>query len=429
MKPIATDPQLFVTNRNRLRGLLPKNSIVVVNSNDILPTNADGTTTHFQNADLYYLTGILQEESILVIAPDAFEEKNREILFLREPNELALIWEGHKLSKEEARQISGISTIKWLTDFPTVFRSLMCEGEQVFLNSNEHARAVDEVETREWRFLKECQRRYPLHQYQRLARLMHQLRVVKQPQEIELIRKACEITGKGFRRLLSFVKPGVNECEVEAELIHEFTRHKGCWAYNPIVATGVNNCVLHYNTNDQVCQDGQLLLLDVAAGYGQYASDLTRTIPVSGRFTPRQRAVYDAVLRIYREILRQMRPGKTTRDLRKETERLAEEELLSLGVLKSADVKQQDPDDPLVRKYFMHGVAHGLGLDVHDVGFPRAPLAPGWVLTCEPALYLREEGFGVRLENDVLVTEGDPVDLMADIPIEADEIESLMARR
>ncbi len=428
MKPIATDPQLFIGNRNRLRGLLPRNAVVVVHSNDILPTNADGSMGHFQNADLYYLTGILQEESILVIAPDAYEEKNREILFVREPNELATIWEGHKLSKEEATQISGIQTIKWLADFPTVFRSLMCEGEHVFLNSNEHARAADEVETREWRFTRECQRRYPLHQYHRLARLMHPLRSVKQPQEIELIKTACEITGKGFRRLLSFVKPGVNEAEVEAELVHEFTRHKGCFAYNPIIATGVNNCVLHYNVNDQVCQAGQLLLLDVAAGYGQYASDLTRTIPVSGKFTPRQKEVYNAVLRIFNEIVRQMRPGKTTRDLRKETERLAEQELLGLGLLKSADVAKQDPDNPLLKKYFMHGVSHPMGLDVHDVGFPSAPIAPGWVLTCEPALYIKEEGFGVRLENDILVTDGDPIDLMADIPIEADEIEALMAK-
>jgi Xaa-Pro aminopeptidase len=429
MKPIPTDPNLFISNRNRLRGLLPKNSVAIVHSNDILPTNADGSLPHFQNADLYYLTGILQEESILVIAPDAFEERNREILFLREPNELALIWEGHKLSKAEGTQISGVRTIKWLSDFPTVFRQLMCESEHVFLNSNEHARAADEVETREWRFTRECQRKYPLHQYHRLARLMHTLRVVKQPQELELIRKACEITGHGFRRLLSFVRPGVNECEVEAELIHEFTRHRATWAYNPIIATGVNNCVLHYNVNDQVCQEGQLLLLDVAAAYGQYASDLTRTIPVSGRFTPRQRAVYDAVLRIFRGVRSLMRPGRTTRDLRLETEKLAEQELLSLGLLKPEEVARQDPENPLLKKYFMHGVAHPLGLDVHDVGFPRAPIAPGWVLTCEPALYIREEGFGVRLENDILVTEGEPIDLMADIPIEADEIEDLMARR
>lgn len=428
MKPIATDPQLFVSNRARLKGLLQKNSVAFVHANDILPTNADGTMPHHQNADLYYLSGILQEESILVIAPDAFEESNREVLFLREPNELALIWEGHKLSRDEAREISGVKTIRWLSEFPTAFRQLMCESEHVYLNSNEHARAADEVETREWRFTRECQHRYPLHNYQRLARLMHPLRAVKQPQEVELIRKACEITERGFRRVLGFVKPGVNECEVEAEFIHEFTRHKGCWAYNPIIATGVNNCVLHYNVNDQVCQDGQLLLLDVAAAYGQYASDLTRTIPVNGRFTPRQRQVYDAVLRIYREIRSQMRPGKTTRDLRKETERIAQEECIQLGLFTADDVKNQNPDSPLVKKYFMHGVAHGLGLDVHDVGFPSAPLAPGWVITCEPALYIREEGFGVRLENDVLVTDGEPIDLMETIPIEPDEIEALMAK-
>ncbi|MFN5296940.1 MAG: aminopeptidase P family protein [Planctomycetaceae bacterium] len=427
MKPIAIDPQLFVGNRERLRGLLPPKSVVVVNANDILPTNADGSLPHVQNADLFYLTGILQEESILVLAPDAYEEKHREILFVREPNELALIWEGHKLSKAEATGISGIRTVKWLAEFPTVFRSLMCEAEQVWLNTNEHARAADEVETRELRFLRACQRQYPLHQYRRLARLVAALRVVKQPQELELLRTACQITGLGFRRLLKFVKPGVNECEVEAELAHEFLRHKGGFAYNPIIATGANNCVLHYNVNDQVCEAGQLLLLDVASAYGQYNADLTRTIPVSGRFTPRQRQVYDAVLRIFRGVVEQMRPGKTTRDLRQLTERLAERELIELGVLKAEEVARQDPEAPLLRKYFMHGVAHPLGLDVHDVGAPAAPIAPGWVLTCEPALYLREEGFGVRLENDILVTESAPIDLMVDIPIEADEIEALMA--
>jgi len=429
MKPVPTKSDLFTLNRDRLRKLLPKNSLVILNANDVMPTNADGTMGHLQNSDLFYLTGIHQEETMLVLAPDAFDAKQREVLFLREPNEHLAIWEGHKLTKEQATKISGIKQIKWLSEFPTVFRQLMCESDQVFLNTNEHYRAVPEVETRDARFIRDCQQRYPLHSYRRLAPLMHELRVVKSQHEIELIQEASRITGKGFRRVLKMTKPGVNEAEIEAVFAHEFIRNLGCFAYPPIIASGANNCILHYNQNDQVCRKGELVLLDVAAGFGNYMSDLTRTIPVSGRFTRRQRQVYDAVLRVFRQMVKAMVPGKTILDLRKETEELTAKECVDLGLLKPAQVRKQDPDNPAVKKYFMHGVSHPIGLDVHDVLYARQKIAPGWVLTCEPAIYIREEGFGIRLENTIVVTETGQADLMADIPIEAEEIEALMGRQ
>lgn len=428
MKPPSLTCQVFTANRERLRLLLPANALAVVNANDLLPTNGDATLRMQANSDLYYLTGISQEESILVMAPDAFEEKQREILFLREPNPHLATWEGHKLSKEEASRISGVRQVKWLSEFRAEFHKLMCEVEHVFLNSNEHKRAVVEVESRDARFVCDCQARYPLHQYHRLARLLHRLRVVKSPEEVEVIRYACRVTGRAFRRILRRVRPGFGEYEVEAEFAHEFLRHRCDFAYPPILASGRNSCVLHYNTNDQVCRAGDLLLLDVAAKYPPYNSDLTRTIPVSGRFSRRQRKVYDAVLRVERALTEAAVPGKLHRDWQKEAEAAIEKELIDLGLLSLRAVRRQDPDQPLLKKYFMHGLGHPIGLDVHDVGVLSEPFQPGWVLTVEPGIYIPEEGFGIRLENTVLLTEKTPVDLMADIPIEADEIEELMNR-
>ncbi|MCP5517747.1 MAG: aminopeptidase P family protein [Verrucomicrobiales bacterium] len=417
---------LFTRNRDRLRRLVRRNSLVVVNANDVLPTNADGSLVMVPNSDLFHLSGIEQEESILLLAPDAFDEKQREILFLREPSEHLRIWEGHKLSREEARQISGIQEVRWLSEFPTVFHQLMCEVESVYLNSNEHRRAVVTVETRDARFIRECQARYPLHHYHRLARVMHALRVVKSDAEVKLIRHACGITRQSFLRVLQFVKPGVNEMEVEAEFAHEYVRQGARFAYSPIIAAGANSCVLHYLANDQVCRKGDVLLLDVAASYANYNSDLTRTIPVGGRFTRRQKQVYQSVLRVLRAMIKSTTVGTLHRDWQKEAEGLLQEELLRLGLLKPRDIKRQDPDKPAMKRYFMHGLGHPIGLDVHDVGFLSEPFAPGWVLTVEPGIYIPEEGFGIRLENDVLVTRDGPVDLMADIPIEAGEIEDLM---
>jgi Xaa-Pro aminopeptidase len=422
------DPTLFQSNRANLAKLMLRNSLAVVNANDLLPANADATLPMQPNTDLFYLTGVEQEESILLFYPDADDEKLREVLFLREPNELLTIWQGHKLSRDEARALTGIKNIQWLADFPALFHRLMCECEHLYLDSNEHKRAVVETETREARFVRDCQARYPLHSYQRLARLMHPLRAVKSPIEVELIRQACALTAKGFRRVARFVKPGVTETQVEAEFAHEFIRGGGKFAYPPIIASGANACVLHYLDNDQPCRQGDLLLLDVAAGRANYQSDLTRTIPVSGRFTRRQRQVYNAVLRVFRQCVAGLVAGKLHKDWQKEAEVFTEKELVDLGLLRPADIRKQDPDKPAFKRYFMHGVGHPIGLDVHDVGFTTQPMQPGWVLTCEPGIYIREEGFGIRLENDILITEHGPVDLMADIPIEAGEIEALMNR-
>jgi Xaa-Pro aminopeptidase len=418
-----------VNNRANLRKLMLPNSLAILVANDILPTNADGSLPLRQNSDLFYLSGVDQEETILLLYPDAHEEKMREILFVRETNEQVAIWEGPKLSKEEARKTTGIQRVEWLTEFPALFRRLICECDHVYLNSNEYKRASVEVETREMRFLKETQARFPLHDYQRLARLMHRLRAVKSEPELELIREACAITKAGFLRACRVVKPGVTETRVEAEFAHEFIRRGGNFAYTPIIATGKNACALHYIKNDATCRNGQLLLLDVAASYANYNSDLTRTIPVNGRFTRRQRQVYNAVLRAMRACTAAAVPGKLPKDWQKESEAIVEHELLELGLLKKSDIRKQDPDKPALKKYFMHGIGHPLGLDVHDVGLTVEPFQAGWVLTVEPGIYIPDEGFAVRLENDILVREGGNLDLMADIPVEADEIEELMQRR
>jgi Xaa-Pro aminopeptidase len=428
MRYRSIDPNLFINNRARLKKLLLPNSLAVLNANDILPTNADGSLGLRQNSDLFYLTGVDQEESILLVYPEADDEKFREILFLRETNDLIATWEGHKLTKDEARALTGVQRVEWLSEFPGIFRRLMCECDHVYLNSNEHKRAVVEVASRDARFVARTQTEYPLHNYQRLAKVMHQLRVVKSDEEIKLLRQACEITDAGFRRVARFVKPGVTETEVEAEFAHEFIRRGGGFAYTPIVASGKNACVLHYIINDQVCRKGDLLLLDVAASYANYNSDLTRTLPVSGKFTRRQKQVYNAVLRVLRASTKGLTVGRLVKDWQKEAEQLIEAELLDLGLLTPQQIKEQDPERPALKKYFMHGVGHPLGLDVHDVGHTTKPMQAGWVMTVEPAIYIRDEGVAVRLENDVLVTEQGPVDLMADIPIEAGDIEELLRR-
>lgn len=428
MRYSPIDSKLFIENRNRLKGLLLPNSLVVVNANDVLPTNADGSLPLIANSDLFYLSGVEQEQSILVLYPDADDEKHRELLFLRETNEELAIWEGHKLTKEEARKVTGIQQIHWLQDFPRLFHRLMCECEHVYLNTNEHKRAVIEVETRESRFVSDTQRRYPLHDYQRLARLMHQLRVEKSELEVKLIRQAAQITKKGFERVLRKVKPGISETQIEADFAYEFIRHGGRFAYTPIIASGKNSNVLHYIANDQVCRKGDMLLLDVAASYANYNADMTRTIPVNGRFSRRQKQVYNSVLRVLRASSAGLSAGKRWKEWQKEAEQLIEKECVDLGLLSTKDIKNQDPDKPAVKKYFMHGVGHPLGLDVHDVGLVTEPMQEGWVMTVEPAIYIPEEGFAVRLENDVLIRSSGNIDLMADIPIEAGEIEELMNR-
>jgi len=430
MKYAPIGKELFVQNREKFTQLLKPKSLAVFNANDIMPTNADGSMAFRQNNDLFYLSGIDQEESILLIFPDTQEAKHREILFLRETNEHIAIWEGHKFTKEEAREISGIQTIYWLSQFHTVFSTLMAECEYVYLNTNEHTRATIEVETRDARFIRFCQQKFPLHRYERVAPLMHHLRTIKSYKEVELIQKACDLTEKGFRRVLQFVKPGVAEYEIQAEYAHEFLRHGAGFAgYEPIIASGTNACVLHYTENNQVCKDGDLLLMDVAAGYANYHADMTRTIPVNGRFTQRQKEVYNAVLRVMRQASKLLVTGNLWDEYHQEVGKIMTGELIGLGLLNANDVKSQPEEAPLYKKYFMHGTSHFLGLDVHDVGSKYRRFEPGMVFTCEPGIYIREEGIGIRLENNILITQSGNVDLMQNIPIEAEEIEELMSRR
>ena len=419
--------RLFCGNRQRLTAQLLPNSIAVVNANDILPTSADGSLPMHANPDLFFLTGISQEQTILLVSPNVQNETLREVLFVREPVPHLKIWEGDKHSKEEAQRISGIQNVRWLAEFPNLFHKLMCEVEHVYLNSNEHPGAALEVASRDARFVQRTISNYPLHQYHRLARILHDLRAVKSEQETDLIGHASAITRKGFLRVLRRVKPGMNECEVEAEFAHEFIRNGARFAYPPIIAGGANSCVLHYVQNNQPLRKGDVLLLDVAAKYANYNSDVTRTIPVSGKFTRRQRRVYDAVLRAMRAVVKTAVKGKLHCEWLKEADAIVAHELLELDLLKKRDL--QDPDRKALKKYFMYGVGHPLGLDVHDVQLADRPFAPGWVLTVEPGIYLPEAGFGIRLENDILVTENDPIDLTENIPIEAEEIEDLMRRR
>ena len=428
MRHAPIPARLFTTNRHRLRDRLPPRSVVVVNANDIPPTNADGTAVPAPNSDLFYLAGVEQEESILLLAPDDPDEKQREVLFLRETSEHIATWEGHKLTMDEARRVTGIDNVRWLSDFPAVFRTVMGSADEVWLNDNEHSRAAAEVETRDRRFIAWCRRTYPLHTYRRLAPVLHGLRWVKQPGELRLIREAARITTDAYRRVARFLKPGVMEYEVEAEFAHEFIRQRATFAYTPIVASGRNGCVLHYLQNDQPCRKGDILLLDVAAAYANYNADVTRALPVSGRFTRRQRQVYQAVLRVLRRSVAALVPGKQHRAWQKEAEAFMQEELLRLGLLKPADLRRQSPDRPAVKRFFMHGIGHSLGLAVHDVNNAGTPFAAGTVMTVEPGIYLPDEGFAIRLEDDILITEQGPVNLTSDIPLEPDDVEAAMAK-
>lgn len=421
--------ELFKLNRKRLIKELKPGSVAVFNANDIMPTNADGTMRFRQNSDLFYLTGVDQEETILVLCPDYPDRKFREVLFVRETNEQIATWEGHKLTKEEAREVSGIETILWTSDFQRIFNTMMVMGgvDQVYLNTNEHYRADVLVESRDSRFIKWCKEKYPLHQYTRIAPLMSKLRAVKSRYELEQMQEACNITEKAFRRILKFVKPGVKEYEIEAEFVHEFVRNgsRG-FAYEPIIASGANSCVLHYIENNKACKPGDVLLLDVGAEYANYNADMTRTIPVSGKFTKRQREVYNAVLRVKRAAYKLLRPGTVYFDYHKEVQRVMEGELLKLKLIDKTDIKNQKPERPVVMKYFMHGTGHHLGLDVHDTGNMFDKMKEGMVWTVEPGIYIREEGLGIRLENNVVITKTGVKDLMKHIPIEAEEIEDLM---
>ena len=428
MKYDAISKELFTKNRTKFTIQMKPNTLAVFNSNDIFPISADSTMPFQQHRDIFYLSGVDQEESILVLFPNAQNENHREILFLKETNETIAVWEGEKLTKSSAFELSGIQTVYWLQQFDTIFNQLMSEAEGIYFNLNEHLRADTQVETREDRFIKQCKSKYPAHAVFKSAPLLHKIRSVKEQEELQLMQTACNITKKGVERLLKFIKPGVWEYEIEAELAHEFlwNRSKG-FAYTPIIASGKNACVLHYIENNNRCLDGDLILLDVGAEYANYASDLTRCLPVNGKFTDRQKAVYNAVLHVKNEAQKLLVPGTLIPEYHQEVGRIMENELVKLKLIDQTDIKNQDPNWPAYKKYFMHGTSHFLGLDTHDVGLFHQPIQAGMVFTCEPGIYIPEEGLGIRLEDDLVVQDnGVPFNLMQSIPIEVDEIETLM---
>jgi Xaa-Pro aminopeptidase len=425
MKYTRLPSAVFTKHRQRFMAKLKPNSIAVFNANDIYPISADSTLPFEQHRDLFYLTGIDQEETILILCPDAKDPKHREMVFVRETNAHIAVWEGHKLTKSEAAAVTGIDHVQWTTDFEASFLELAKQAENIYINTNEHYRAKVETQTREDRFIEWCKQQFPKKNYEKSNFILQGLRGVKDPEEIAHIQQACDITEKGFRRILGFVKPGVWEFEIEAEFSHEFlsNRSKG-FAYTPIIASGANSNVLHYIENSQQCKAGELILMDVGAEYGNYASDMTRTIPVSGRFTPRQRAVYEAVLKVKDEATMLLIPGVLWKDYHVEVGKLMSSALVDLGLLAKKEVSD---NTEAYKKYFMHGTSHHLGLDTHDYGLLDEPMETNMVFTVEPGIYIPDEGFGIRLEDDVVVqATGAPVNLMTNIPIDPDEIEALM---
>lgn len=427
MKYLPVNEHLFTNNRKNFVSRIKPASIAIFNSNDEFPRSGDQTFVFKQNADFFYLTGIDQEQSILVLFPDCPNSLYKEVLFLRQTNEHIAVWEGHKYTKEEARKTSGIETIYWLNEFDTILHSIINYADNVYINTNENDRFGFSVPYRDLRMLDELRVKYPLHHYERSAPIMRDLRVVKSDIEVELTKKACAITRDAFIRTLKFVKPGVTEYEIEAEVTHEFLRQRATGhAYTPIIASGKNAIVLHYIENNQVCNDGDVILLDYGAEYANYNADMTRSIPVNGRFTKRQRDVYNAVLRVMREATKLIVAGAVWNDYHDEVGKIMTNELIGLGLLDKHDVEKQDPKMPAYKKYFMHGTSHHLGLDVHDFASRYKPFEVGNILTCEPGIYIPQEGLGIRIENNILITKGGNTDLMADIPVEADEIESIM---
>ena len=429
MKYEAIPNSLFIKNRKKFVKRMKPKSLAVFNSNDIYPIGADSVLPFEQDRDIFYLSGADQEETILILFPDAIDSKHREILFVRETNDHIAVWEGEKLSKEKATEISGIQTVYWLNQFDSVFFDLMTEADILYLNTNEHYRQAVETETREARFVKKVKKEYPAHQVAKSNSILQEIRGIKEPEEIELMQAACDITEKGFRRVLDFVEPGVWEHEIEAELLHEFVRNRSKgFAYPPIIASGNNANVLHYLENNKECQSGDLILMDTAAEYANYSSDLTRTIPVNGKFTKRQKAVYEAVLRVKEEATKMLVPGTLWAEYHKEVGKIMTSELIGLGLLDKADVQRQNEDKPAYKKYFMHGTSHHIGLNTHDYGALKTPMKANMVFTVEPGIYIPEEGLGIRLEDDVVIQEsGEPFNLMENIPIEVGEIEELMS--
>jgi len=427
MKYPAPEASLFILNRNNFNKQLKPKSVAVFNANDEQLRSGDQNFIFRQNPDLFYLSGIDQEQTILLLFPDCPNPLYKEVLFLRQTNEHIAVWEGHKYTKEEARKVSGIQQVFWLEEFWNVLQSIIHYADHIYLNTNENDRYVHTVPYRDLRFIQELKERYPLHQYERSALIMRNLRPVKSAVEVELTKKACQITRDAFVRVLKFTKPGVNEYEIEAEIIHEFIRQGATGhAYNPIIASGANANILHYNDNNQICQSGDVILFDFGAEYANYNADMSRSIPVNGRFTKRQKEVYQAVLRVMRAATKLLVAGTIWNEYHEEVGRIMESELIGLGLLDKHAVAKQDPVAPLYKKYFMHGTSHHLGLDVHDFASRYKAFEVGNILTCEPGIYIPDEGLGIRLENNILITANGNIDLMADIPVEAEEIEEIM---
>lgn len=428
MKYEKIDKKLFIENRKKFTSQMNSNTLAVFNSNDIYPVSADSTMPFQQHRDILYLSGVDQEESILVLFPDASTKSHREILFLKETSELIAIWEGEKLTKDAAFETSGIKTVYWLSQFENIFNQLMSEATGIYFNTNEHLRANTQVQTREDRFIEQTKHKYPAHQVFKSAPILHAIRSVKEQTEIDLIQKACDITKKGVERVLSYLKPGIWEYELEAEIVHEFIRNRSRgFAYTPIIASGKNACVLHYIENNKQCKEGDVVLMDFGAEYANYASDLTRCFPVSGRFTKRQKEVYNAVLHVKKEAEKMLVPGTLIPEYHKEVGKIMESQLKAIKLIDNTDIKNQNPENPAYKKYFMHGTSHFLGLDTHDYGLYHEKIKAGMVFTCEPGIYIPKEQLGIRLEDDLVVqSKGGPHNLMSEIPIEIEEIEEIM---
>ncbi len=430
MKEILMSADFFCKNRMRLANTLNKKSFAVVNSNDEMIRSADQYFPYRQNSDFFFLTGINQEKSVLLLFPDFPDEKMREVLFIRETSEKLEKWEGHKLTPEEASRISGIKTVKKLDELESVLAQFAFLAENIYLNLYENPKIIPEFPSRDHRFAEHLKKNFPLHRYERLSPLIHNLRIVKAEEEIKLIKEACRITGAAFDKILKTIKPGMNEYEVEAELTYVFLLNGSRGhAYQPIIASGKNACILHYNANSKECKDGELLLMDFGAEYGNYAADCSRTVPVSGKFTKRQRQVYDSVYHIFKIARSMMKPGKTINQVHKEVCSIWEEEHIKLGLYSREEKEKQNKDSPLWQRYYMHGTSHFLGLDVHDVGSKDTEFRPGMVITCEPGIYIPEEELGIRLESNILITQSGNIDLMEDIPMDPDEIEQIMRLR
>ncbi len=428
MKYEKINSKLFIDNRKAFVAQMDAHSLAVFNSNDTFPISADSTMPFKQHRDIFYLSGVDQEESILVISPFSTNKEHREVLFLKETNDHIAVWEGEKLDKEQAFETSGIKTVYWLDQFDTVFKQMMAEVDEIYLNTNEHLRANTIVQTREDRFIEKVKRDFPVHQMRKSAPIMHRIRSLKSDIEIDLMQQACNITKLGVERILKFIQPGVMEYEIEAEFMHEFLRNKSQgFAYTPIIASGASACVLHYIQNNKECKDGDVILLDVGAEYANYASDLTRSLPVNGRFSDRQKAVYNSVLNVKKQAEKLLVPGTLIPEYHKEVGLLMQEELLKLKLIDKTDIKNQDPNWPAYKRYFMHGTSHFIGLDTHDLGLYNEPIEEGMAFTCEPGIYIPEENLGIRIEDDLIVQKtGDPFNLMRDIPIEVEDIEDWM---